>query len=108
MLFDPLFPKDLFDELLYYDVEVMGGRIGIIEHWQRDGENRATKFVVAQGLLGHRRVALAVNAIAEIDHDRKRIVLHPSAVCLANSRFGRRKRAKSCEPEGPQDLTRRL
>jgi hypothetical protein len=80
ILFDPLLPRDTLDELSYFDVEIAGTRVGVVQDCERDEGNRPTSLIVAEGLFGFRRFAVPVEEIAEIDRVGKRVVLHPGAV----------------------------
>jgi hypothetical protein len=77
----------VLDAMVDYLVDTPDGSVGVLDGWERDENGRPRALIVAQGWFGRRRFEIPLDAVLEIDHERRRIVLARGAV--------------PPEPEGP-------
>jgi nucleotide-binding universal stress UspA family protein len=80
-------PADILDGIIHYLVDTPEGSVGIVDEWERDENGRPQTLIVAQGWFGRRRFEVPLDAILEIDHGDRRIILARGAAPL--------------EPKGP-------
>jgi nucleotide-binding universal stress UspA family protein len=80
-------PADILDGMVDYLVDTPDGAAGVVDGWQRDAHGRPRSLIVAQGWFGRRRFDVPLDAILEIDHQERRVVLTRDAAPL--------------EPKGP-------
>ena len=80
-------PADVLDGMVHYLVDTPDGAVGVVDGWQRDARGRPQSLIVAQGWFGRRRFEVPLDALLEIDHEERRVVLRRDAAPL--------------EPKGP-------
>ena len=80
-------PADILDGMVHYLVDTPDGSVGIVDGWERDDHGRPQGIVVAQGWFGRRRYEVPLEALLEVDHEDRRIILARGAAPL--------------EPKGP-------
>jgi hypothetical protein len=87
----PLFarprPAHRLDAIADYVVDTPDGSVGVTDGWVRDECGRPRALIVAQGWFGRRHFEIPLEALVEIDHDDRRVLLRPGAAPL--------------EPKGP-------
>ena len=74
-LFTRARPADILDGTVDYLVDTPDGSVGIVDEWKRDEHGRPRALIVAQGWFGRRRIEVPLDAILEIDHEDRRIIL---------------------------------
>jgi nucleotide-binding universal stress UspA family protein len=80
-------PADVLDGMVHYLVDTPDGAVGVVDGWQRDPRGHPQSLIVAQGWFGRRRFEVPLDALLEIDHEERRVVLRRDAAPL--------------EPKGP-------
>jgi hypothetical protein len=80
-------PADALDGMVDYLVDTPDGNVGIVDGWLRDERGQPQALIVAQGWFGRRRFEIPLDALIEIDHKDRRIILARGAAPL--------------EPKGP-------
>jgi nucleotide-binding universal stress UspA family protein len=78
---------DALDGIVDYLVDTPDGSVGVVDGWTRDERGQAQALIVAQGWFGRRRFEIPLDALIEIDHEDRRIILARGAAPL--------------EPKGP-------
>jgi nucleotide-binding universal stress UspA family protein len=58
-----------------YLVDTPDGSVGIVDGWIRDERGHPQTLIVAQGWFGRRRFEIPLDALIEIDHEDRRIIL---------------------------------
>jgi hypothetical protein len=74
----------VLDAMVDYLVDTPDGSVGVLDGWKRDENGRPQALIVAQGWFGRRRFEIPLDALLEIDHERRRVVLARGAVPLEN------------------------
>jgi nucleotide-binding universal stress UspA family protein len=78
---------DALDGMVDYLVDTPDGSVGIVDGWTRDERGQPQALIVAQGWFRRRRFEIPLDALIEIDHEDRRIILARGAAPL--------------EPKGP-------
>lgn len=73
---------DILDGMVDYVVDTPEGSAGILDGWKRDEHGRPEALIVAQGWFGRRRFEVPLEALRQIDHDDRRIILAPGTAPL--------------------------
>jgi nucleotide-binding universal stress UspA family protein len=68
-------PPDILDGMVHYLVDTSDGSVGIVDGWVRDEHGRPRALIVAQGWFGRRRFEVPLEAVVEIGHEDRRIIL---------------------------------
>lgn len=75
-------PADILDGTIHYLVDTPEGSVGVVDGWERDEHDRPQALIVAQGWFGRRRFVVPLEALLEIDHADRRIILARGAAPL--------------------------
>jgi nucleotide-binding universal stress UspA family protein len=75
-------PADILDGMVHYLVDTPDGVVGVVDGWERDEHGRPQALIVAQDWFGRRRFEIPLEALLEIDHQDRRIVLARGAAPL--------------------------
>jgi nucleotide-binding universal stress UspA family protein len=65
-----------------YLVGTPDGSVGVVDGWVRDERGQPQALIVAQGWFGRRRFEIPLDALIEIDHEDRRIILASGAAPL--------------------------
>lgn len=68
--------------MVHYLVDTPDGSVGIVDGWERDEHGRPRSLIVAQGWFGRRRFEIPLEAVLEINHEDRRIILARGAAPL--------------------------
>jgi nucleotide-binding universal stress UspA family protein len=80
--FDRARSADILDGIVDYLVDTPDGSVGIVDGWKRDEHGRPQAVIVAQGWFARRRFDVPLEALREIDHEGRRIILARGAAPL--------------------------
>jgi hypothetical protein len=79
-------PADILDGTVDYLVDTPDGSVGVVDGWERDEHGRPQTLIVSQGWFGRRRFEIPLEALVEIDHEDRRIILARDAAPLEPKR----------------------